>query len=161
VRGCLGFLILLPFAGAWWLTIKIVDASIKKSDALRPLGILISLAVGGGSVYAGYYIGPIVGWFIMAVGVIVAIVGTWRSLAVTRYQVEQEELTERLEKERKEEAWRAVKEIAKGMLAQDRIDDLQTYKQIVHILEQEPLDGEASDLVSRLNKLKKKQDKIR
>jgi len=66
---------------------------------------------------------------------------------------------EKLDRERKEEAWRAVKEMAREMLAQDKIDDLETYNQIVRILEQEPLDSEASELVSRLKKLKKKQDK--
>jgi len=48
MRGCIGWVILLPFAGAWWLTIKIVDACIRKGAAMRPLGILVSLLVGGG-----------------------------------------------------------------------------------------------------------------
>jgi len=95
MRFILGWLILIPFAGAWWLTIKIVDACIKKSDALRPLGILVSLIVGGGSVIAGYFIGPIVGWLIMASGVLVAIGGTWRSLVVTKAQMQLEERTDK------------------------------------------------------------------
>ena len=66
---------------------------------------------------------------------------------------------EQLKKERKEEGWRVVKEMAREILAQDKIDDLETFNQIVRILEQEPLDGEASELVSRLEKLKKKQEK--
>ena len=78
---------------------------------------------------------------------------------MTKQEIELEEKEEQLKKERKEEAWRAVKEMAREILAQDKIDDLETYKQIVRILEQEPLDGEASELVSRLKKLKKKQEK--
>jgi hypothetical protein len=71
-----GWFILLTFSGAWALTLKIVDACVKKSGALRPLGIVVSILVGGGSIFAGYFIGPIVGWFIMAVGGLVAVGGT-------------------------------------------------------------------------------------
>jgi len=159
VAGCLGWLILLPFAGAIWLAYKIVDACIKKGGSMRLLGILVCLVVGGGSIVGGYFIGPIVGWFIMAIGGLLVVVGVWRSLAITKEDVELEELTEKLDKERKEETWRTVKEMAREMLAQDRIDDLERFNQIVRILEQEPLDGEASELVSQLKKLKKKQAK--
>ncbi len=159
MAGCLGWLILLPFAGAIWLAYKIVDACIKKGGSMRLLGILVCLVVGGGSIVGGYFIGPIVGWFIMAIGGLLVVVGVWRSLAITKEDVELEELTEKLDKERKEETWRTVKEMAREMLAQDRIDDLERFNQIVRILEQEPLDGEASELVSQLKKLKKKQAK--
>ena len=152
---CLGYLILLPFAGVIWLGYKIVDACIKKGGSIRVLGIFVCIIFGGGSIYAGYLIGPIVGWFIMAIGGLLIIVGIWRSLTVTKQDIELEE-EERLKKESKEEAWRAVKEMAREILAQDRIDDFVRFGQIVQILEQEPLDGEASELVSQLKKLEKK-----
>ena len=56
-----GWLILLPFAGAFWLTWKIMDTCIKKGGLTRLVGALVCLPVGGFSVVAGWQIGPIVG----------------------------------------------------------------------------------------------------
>jgi len=159
VRGCIGWLILLPFVGAWWLTIKIVDACIKKSDALRPLGIIISLLVGGGSIYAGYSIGPIVGWFIMGAGGLVAIIGVWRSLVVTKEYIEAEELSEKLDKERKEEERSWAKAEAKKILEQGKIDDYERLNMICNILEDRKSGMEEIGLFYKLEELKKKQAK--
>lgn len=159
MAGCLGWLILLPFAGAWWLTIKIVDACIKKSDAMRPLGILVSLLVGGGSIVAGYYIGPIVGWFIMGVGGLVAIIGVWRSLVVTKEYIEMEELNGKLEKERKEEEQEEAKGKAKEILELGVIDDFKLVDWICNILDKIKFDNEAFNLSWDLKELKKKQSK--
>lgn len=150
MRFIIGLLILLPFAGAFWLTIKIVDACIKKSGILRLFGILISLAVGGGSIYAGYHIGPIVGWFIMAIGGLVAIVGTWRSLVVTKEQVELEELTEKLDKERKTWEQELARERAKEILEQGEIDDYQDVDWICNVLTGNRYDSESAELLERL-----------
>jgi len=151
----LGWLILLPFAGAWWLTIKIVDACIKKSDALRPLGILISLFVGGGSIVAGYFIGPIVGWFIMACGALVVIIGTWRSLAAAKEEVELEELTEKVEEERKRQGQKWAKEEAKKMLEQGKIDDHERLDSVCNILDDAKFDTQAFRLSDDLKKLRR------
>ncbi|MBM3119290.1 MAG: zinc ribbon domain-containing protein [Chloroflexi bacterium] len=98
---CLGWLILLPFAGAFWLTIKVTDACIKIGGIMRLLGALLSLLVGGLSVFAGWQIGPIVGWFIMVCGGGLAIFGSWRVLTTTKEELELEELEEKLDKEMK------------------------------------------------------------
>ena len=131
----LGFLILLPFAGVWWLTFKIIDACIKRSDALRPLGIIISIFVGGGSVYAGYFIGPLVGWFIMVIGFLVAIGGVWRSLTVTKEYIEIEKQRDEQEKSSKKEEENWAKEEAKKILKRGKIDDLQFANGIYSILD--------------------------
>lgn len=108
-----GLLIFLPFVGVSWLAFKIVDACIKKGGLMRLLGILVSLIIGGSSVAAGYFIGPIVGWTIMALGGFVIVVGSWRSLVVTKEDVELQELEEELEKETK-----GVKEEREGKVQQ-------------------------------------------
>ena len=97
----IGWLILLPFAGVFWLTWKAVNACAKKGGFLRLIGALLSLVVGGFSIYAGWQIGPIVGWFIMVCGGGLAIFGTWRVLTATKEELEWEELEEKLNKEMK------------------------------------------------------------
>ena len=161
MRVWIGWLILLPFAGAWWLTIKIVDVCIKKSDALRPLGIIISLLVGGASIYAGYLIGPIVGWVIMGVGGLVAIIGVWRSLVVAKYQVEREWLEglvgkgqlRKSDQEKWENMWISAKEEAKSMLKQDEIDDYERFSLVRSTLAFHGNDSESYELYGELNKL--------
>ena len=159
MRFIIGLLILLPFAGAWWLTIKIVDACIKKSDALRPLGIVVSLLVGGGSIYAGYFIGPIVGWLIMGAGGLVAIGGVFRSLGATKENIEEEELEKKQEKEWKEFEQEWAKSSAKKILEQGEIDDYERADKICNILDRIGFDTEAAALSQNLKDLKKKQEK--
>jgi len=159
MRGCIGWLILLPFAGAWWLTIKIVDACIKKSDALRPVGILISLLVGGGSIAAGYFIGPIVGWLIMGIGGLVAIIGVWRSVVVTKEYIGAEELSEKLDEERKSWEEELARERAKEILEQGEIDNSQDVDWICSVLDKVKFDSEAYELSLNLKELKKKKSK--
>ncbi|MCK4368290.1 MAG: hypothetical protein KAV68_01285 [Dehalococcoidales bacterium] len=154
--GCiLGWLILLPFAGAIWLGYKIVDACIKKGGSMRVLGILVCIIFGGGSIYAGYFIGPIVGWFIMAIGGLLLIVGIWRSLTVTKEEVELEELQEKLDKESKELA----KEVAKKILERDKIDNYEEFNWVCDALAENKYDGKSIELLERLKQLKKKQAK--
>ncbi|MCX6013291.1 MAG: hypothetical protein NTV30_07775 [Chloroflexi bacterium] len=95
----MGGLILSAFAGVLWLTVTIVGTCIK---ATRSLGN--SLIVGGGSIVAGYFIGSIIGWVIMALGVLIIIRGTWR------------------------------KEEAKSMLKQDKIDDYERFHLVSKII---------------------------
>jgi hypothetical protein len=168
VSGCIGWFILLPFAGAWWLTIKVIDACIKKSSALRPLGIILSLAVGGGSIVAGYFIGPIVGWFIMAVGGLVVVIGTWRSLVVTRQQVQLAEIEEfreklfkgqqlsELEEERWGKMWKSAREEARELVGRGKIDNRERFEFISSILLLHGSDSESYQLYSELKKLERK-----
>ncbi len=159
MSGCIGWLILMPFVGVWWLTIKAVDACIKKSNTLRPVGIIISLLVGAGSIYAGYSIGPIVGWFIMACGGFIAVLGVWRSMVVTREYMEAEKLEEKLEKERnKEEQEVAIKE-AKEILEQGEIDDYERVDWICSVLDRIKFSWEGINLSEDLKQLKQKQIK--
>ena len=155
----MGLLILAPFALAFGLAVKIVNACIKKSDALRPVGIIVSLLVGGVSIVSGYFIGPIVGWFIVVLGGLLAVFGTFRSLTMTREEVELEELEEKLEKERKQQEQDWAKEEAKKMLEQGKIDDYESLDLICNILDRRESDMKAFDLSWKLKELKKKQAK--
>ena len=81
--GCLGWVLIAPFVGLGWVAIKMVNYSIKKGK--KPLGILISLILGGISLGLGYdlaYVGwteyegfnvyqvtyPVAGWIGMVLG---------------------------------------------------------------------------------------------
>ena len=166
MRGFIGALILLPFVGTWLLAFKVGDACIRRSYALRPLGILFVLVVGAGSLFAGYYIGPIVGWLIMGGGGFVIIVGIWRCLAMTRADLELEEQAKELEKRAKQfqrqmegEMRALAQESARGMLAQGRIDDYEEADEVCRVLDQAGDPGDY-DLENKLKRLKKKQLKV-
>jgi len=92
----LGFLILLPFSVAFWLTWKIVNACVKKGGPVRALGALLCLLVGGFAVLAGWRIGPTVGWIIMVCGGLIAIFVSLRALLSTKKDIEEEEAEEKL-----------------------------------------------------------------
>jgi len=157
MNSCIGSLILLPFAGVWMLTIKFVDSCIKKSDALRSVSILISLLSGGASLYLGYVIGPVVGWFIMGAGVFVAIVGTWRSLVVSKEQIELEEFAEKLNQAQQKEERKQIKAEARDILQRGIILDYQRLDQLCEALNaMYKYDNEAFDLSWDLQKLKRK-----
>ncbi len=164
MRIWLGWLILLPFAGAWWLTIKIVDACIKKGGPMRLLGVIVSFLVGGGSMLAGYFIGPIVGWFIMAVGALVTVKGTWRSVVEpkpTKPQMEQEWLRGlvgkgqlgKSDQEKWENMWVSAKEEAKKMLQKEEIDDYERFSLVCSTLASRANDSESYELYGELRKL--------
>lgn len=165
MRIWMGWLILLPFAAAWWLTIKIVDACIKKGGPMRILGVIVSFLVGGSSIAAGYFIGPIVGWVIMGMGGLVVVIGTWRSVAITKPQVEHEELEEltnkqlsgkqlgRQDQEKWESMWISAKEEAKTMLKQDEINDYERFILVRSTLARHGNDSESYELYGELNKL--------
>jgi len=170
--GCLGWLLLMPFAGACWLAIKAVDACIKRG--MRPLGFLICLLLGAFCIGLGYFLAfegytewrgselykvtyPVAGWIGIVIGGITILIGTWRSVAVTKEQVELEELTEKLEKERKEEEREKAREIAKGILEQGIIENYEIFDWICDVLARDKYDFESGELVDKLKKLKKKQ----
>jgi hypothetical protein len=130
-----GLLIALPFAGAWWITLKIVNQCIKTNYVFRLIGVVLSLLVGGVSICLGYDIGPIVGWFIMFGGGALAIGGTIRSLGMTKEGVIREERKEKEEKEKKQQLLRLVKEEAERMLEQGKIENLPKLHMVCKILE--------------------------
>jgi hypothetical protein len=111
--GCLGWVLLAPFAGLAWAAIKVVDHSIKKGN--KPLGVLISILLGGISVGLGYllaYVGwtesdglnlyqvtyPVAGWIGMVIGGGIVVGGILRTMTMTKEDVELEELAEKLKK---------------------------------------------------------------
>ncbi|MFC1955779.1 hypothetical protein ACFLWZ_04535 [Chloroflexota bacterium] len=171
--GCLGALMLLPYSGACWLAYKIVDLCAKKGGAIRLGGVLASLALGGicvGLGYWGAFIGypewegntlyqvtyPVWGWFGIVAGGLTIIVGSLRALTATRQEMESEEEEKRLRKETKKAAFQAVKEVAKGIIKQDKIDVLDETNQIIKILEEELSDNESLELAKALKRLKKR-----
>ena len=165
MRIWLGWLILLLFAGVWWLTIKIVDACIKKGGPVRLLGVIVSFLVGGGSIAAGYFIGPIVGWFIMAVGGLVVVIGTWRSVVEpkpTKPQMEQEWLRGlvgkgqlgKSDQEKWENMWVSAKEEAKKMLQKEEIDDYERFSLVCSTLASRANDSESYELFGELREFK-------
>jgi len=173
--GCLGALMLLPFAGLSWLAVKIVDLCAKKGGGMRLMGVIASFILGGICIRLGYWGAfegytewrgtelykvtyPVWGWIGIVIGGIIIIFLSLTALTKTKQQIELEEREEQEKKEAKEEAWRGVKKMAADILEKDKIDDLATFNRIVQILEKEPLDSEASKLVSQLKKLKKKQE---
>jgi len=117
---------------------------------------------------------PVLDWILRIAGILFLLSMIWQGILLSivligsligkikgepKINSEIEEEEERLSKESKEVVWGQVKEMAREMLAQDKIDDLDSLNQMVQVLEQEPSDGEASELVSQLKKLEKKQRK--
>lgn len=175
--GCLGALMLLPYGIAVLLAKKIVESCAKKGGLVRLLGVLACLILGGFCVGLGYWGAfegytewrglelyqvtyPVWGWIGIVVGGSIIVFFSLRSLIASKQEIELEEQEEKIKKEMKEEAWRAVKVMAREMLAQEKIENMEKFNQIIQILEKEPLDREASDLASQLKKLKKTQKKL-
>jgi hypothetical protein len=131
---------------------------------MRLLGVIVSFLVGGGSILAGYFIGPIVGWFIMAVGALVLVIGAWRSVVVlkpTKPQMEQEWLRGlvgkgqlgKQDREKWDSMWISAKEEAKSMLKQDEIGDYGRFSLVQSTLASRGNDSESSALYGELKKL--------
>lgn len=113
--GCLGALMLLPFAGATWLAVKIVDSCAKKGGGMRLIGVLASLISGGICIGLGYWGAfegytewrgnelyqvtyPVWGWIGIIIGGIIIIFFSLRALTMTKQEIELEEKEERLKK---------------------------------------------------------------
>jgi len=120
--GCIGWVLIAPFAGLGFAAVKLVNYFIKKGK--KPLGILISILLGGMSLGLGYdlaYVGwteyegfsvyqvtyPVAGWIGMVLGGCIVVGGILRSLAMTKEQVEMEEFVDKLEERRRSEEDRA------------------------------------------------------
>ena len=113
MRGCLGWLLLMPLVFAFWLVVTVGNACGKRGGLWRMLGILVSLVIGGICVQVGYWFAiegfveweglevhqvtyPVLGWISMIGGGLIAILGTWTSLAATKEELD---LEERVDKE--------------------------------------------------------------
>ena len=168
--GCLGWLLLMPFSIASLIAFKAVDFCIKKR--IRLLGLLICLILGGFCIGLGYVIAfegfdewrdlvlykvtyPIAGWVGMIFGGITILVGTWRSVAITKEQVELEERTEKLEKEREQEEKDRKEAIALAQkwLQSGKIDNFEKYNTIINFLGKRQWDHELADLSEQLKEL--------
>lgn len=158
-------LFILPF----WFALKIVDVCIKKSNALRPIGILVSLLMAGILIVWGYVfvtedydlsakIGWS-GWLGMALGVVLAILGTRRSLIRTRKEIKLEEHEEKLEKENQKQQEKWAKEEAKKILEQGEISNYGQLDTILSILDNPKSGFKASNLSCDLEILKRKLEK--
>jgi len=104
----------------------------------------------------------------MAAGGFVVVIGTWRSLVVTKQQVEIGEIEEfmekrfkgqqlgELEEERWEKKWLSAKEEAREVLEQGKIDNRERFELISSILLLHGSDSESYELYSELKKLERK-----
>jgi len=88
MRGCLGWLLLLPLAFAFWLAVTVSNACAKKGSLWRLLGVLFSFLIGGICIQVGYWFTEegitILGWIIMIGGGLIALLGTWTALVGTK-----------------------------------------------------------------------------
>lgn len=176
MRGCLGWLLLLPLAFAFWLAVTIANACVKKGGLWRLLGVLFSLLIGGVCIQVGYWFAiegftewrgletytvtyPILGWIMIIGGGLIALLGTWTALVGTKEEIESKEEMEKLDEERKEEEQRSAKEVAQSILEQGKIDNYEMFNWICDILVGDKYDFESAELLEKLKKLKKKQAK--
>lgn len=173
MRGFVGWLLLLPLIFAFWLTMTIANACARReSGAWRLLGVLASLVIGGICIQVGYWFAiegfteweaggyqvvkyPVLGWIDMIGGGIMAILGTWTALRVTRKAIELRELEEKLEKEEKQQQEKWAKEEAMKILEQGEIDDYERLDLILRILS----DMHEFSLSYKLEDLKRKLTK--
>jgi len=122
--GCLGWVLIAPFSGLAFAAVKLVDYFIKKGK--KPLGILISILLGGISLGLGYdlaYVGwteyegfnvyqvtyPVAGWIGMVLGGCIVVGGIFRTLTMTKEQVELEEFVDKLEERHRRDKGRELR----------------------------------------------------
>jgi hypothetical protein len=168
VRVWIGWLLLLPLAFAFWLTITIAGGCAHKGGGLwRLLGILASFVIGGVCGAVGYSLSTeavsIFGWIMLIGGGLMAILGTWTTLLKTK-ETELEKLAkkrgsggklEKLEEQEKwDNMWKSAKEEARRILEQDKIDNYEEFSSIRHTLTLNmAFDDEANELWGEFSKL--------
>jgi len=146
----MSWLLLLPLALAFWLTMKIANACAKRESWVWPLlGVVASLGIGGIFILIGerFAVGdimevreyqlvtyPVLGWISMIGGGIMALAGIWKALSVAKEKVELRELDEELDEEEKQRQQKWAKEEAMKMLEQGEIDDYERLDLILGIL---------------------------
>ena len=177
MRGILGWLLLLPLAFAFWLTITIARGCANKGGGLwRLLGVLASFVIGGVCGVVGYWLGPeeglIFGWIVLVGGGLMAILGTWTALLGTKEEAQRTELEElarkqltgerklgKLDEEKWDDMWKSAKEEAKRILEQDKVDNYERFSLIRSTLAYHGNDDESFELYQRLKKLEWKSTK--
>ena len=106
MHGCLGWLLLWPLGGASWLVVKAVNECVKRGNLWRLLGVLLSLAIGGGCAFVGYWIAfeatvPILGWPYLIIGGLTALGGILIALTKTKEEIAEGEKWRKTKKEAK------------------------------------------------------------
>ena len=168
MRVWIGWLLLLPLAFAFWLTIMIAAGCAHKGGGLwRLLGVLASFVIGGVCGAVGYSLGTeagsIFGWIMLIGGGLMAILGTWTTLLETK-ETELEKLAEKRgpggklekleEQEKWDNMWKSAKEEARRILEQDKIDNYEEFGSIRHTLTLNmAFDDEANELRGELSML--------
>ena len=146
----MSWLLLLPLALAFWLTMKIANACAKRESWVWPfLGVVASLGIGGIFILIGerFAVGdimelreyqlvtyPVLGWISIIGGGTIALAGIWKALSGVKEKVEPTELEEKLEKEEEHHQRKWAKEEAMKMLEQGEIDDYERLDLILGIL---------------------------
>ena len=83
MRGCLGWLFLMPIAGAFWLAVMTAAVCGIKGGAWRLLGILSSLVIGGLVIafthllFAGEGGSTVLWWIGIIAGSLITLIGLW------------------------------------------------------------------------------------
>jgi hypothetical protein len=86
MKGCLGWFILMPIVGTFWLTVTIASACAKKDGAWRLLGMFSSLVIGGMAMglthilFSGENGSKVLWWIGMTVGGLITLTGIWTAV---------------------------------------------------------------------------------
>jgi hypothetical protein len=112
----IGWLLLIPLVGAFWLVLTFSGACARKGGLWRTLGILVSFSIGGTCIGAAVLWGPESGLVIFrrlaaVIGMLVATAGSWKAVTGSN-----EELELRVEMGRLEGQ---IRELDEGKKSQD------------------------------------------
>jgi hypothetical protein len=117
--GCLGTLLILPFTGVFYLMTAIAKQCAKAGGLWRLAGASALLAIGAGLGRLGYFLVfegftqtegltvtivtlPVLGWFVIIVGSLVALLTASGALLKSRLEIELDERSEENERRVKE-----------------------------------------------------------
>jgi hypothetical protein len=89
----IGWLLLIPLLGAFWLVLTFSGACAKKGGLWRLLGVLVSFSIGGTCIGAAVLWGPEFGLVIFSrlavvIGMLVATVGIWKAVTGSNEELE-------------------------------------------------------------------------
>jgi hypothetical protein len=172
---------LIPFVGAFWITIQTANFCVKKG--IRLVGIFSSLALGGFCTMLGYwgaFVGyeetrtngiyqvtfPVWGWIGLVGGAVIALFGIWTSLAGNKEEIELREEAENIEqqrqmednlqqheKQREEHSREVVIESINKWIEKDKIDSKEWLMWVSDFIEKRPFDTELKTLFDQLKPL--------
>lgn len=87
---CFGWLLLLPIAGVFWLTVIVASACGKRGGSWRVLGILSSLVIGGlvsgfaHLLFSGEGGSTVLWWIGVVIGGLLALLGVWTAVMTAK-----------------------------------------------------------------------------